>query len=327
VCGRIFACSIFTLHLLCCVLLAKPALGQRPDPDSGIAMLDLGNADSNSQHLATTTIITRSSARRDSRWVLPEVDENVSLLESGSACNLDQLLQKAGERVREFVTNVDRFTATESLLHESFRKSGAVSRQEHRKYDYMMSIEEIRPKMFNVEEFQRSTSPITDAPGGIANKGLPTLVLIFHPYYSENYSMRCEGLTILNAKPAWQIYFRQRTDKPNYIRAYRIGLNGPSYPIALKGRAWLAADSYQIVGLQTDLINALPDIRLQVDHTAIEYGPVHFSSRNVEIWLPQNAEVYSDLKGRRFHQRMTFSDYLLFSVDDKQKVSPPKTKP
>ena len=139
--------------------------------------------------------------------------------------------------------------------------------------------------------------------------------------------MRCEGLTTLNGQPAWQIYFRQRADRPNYIRAYKIGWQGPSYPIALKGRAWLAADSYQIVGLQTDLINALPELRRQVDHTAIEYGPVQFSSRNVEIWLPQNAEVYSDLKGRRFHQRMTFSDYLLFAVDDKQKVSPPKTDP
>jgi hypothetical protein len=325
--ARTVADSIFTLHLLFCgVLLSAPAFAQRPGLDPATATLDAADADSSNRPVAAT-MIARSSTRRDSRWVPPEVDENVSPLESGSFCDLNELLQKTGERIQEFVKNVDRFTATESLLHESFKKSGEVSQQEHRKYEYMMSIEEIRPKIFAVEEFQRNTSSPVDVPGGVATKGLPTLVLIFHPYYSENYSMRCEGLTTLNGQPTWQIYFRQRADKPNRIRAYKIGWQGPSYPVALKGRAWFAADSYQIVGLQTDLIDALPDIRLQVDHTAIEYGPVHFSSRNVEIWLPQNAEVYSDLKGRRFHQRMTFSDYLLFAVDDKQKVSPPKTDP
>jgi len=318
---------VFTLYLLCGVLLCKPAFAQRPDLDPATTTLDDANADSSNQRMATTTIIARSSARRDSRWVPPEVDDDVSPLESGSACELNELLQQTGERIQEFVKNVDRFTATESLLHESFNKTGKVYEQQHRKYDYMMSIEEIRPKMLNVEEFLRSTSSLDDVPGGVASKGLPTLVLIFHPYYSQNYSMRCEGLTTLNGKPVWQIYFRQRADKPNRIRAYRIGEQGPSYPVALKGRAWFAADSYQIAGLQTDLINALPEIRLLVDHTAIEFGPVHFSGRNVEIWLPQNAEVYGDFKGRRYHQRMTFSDYLLFAVDDRQKVSPPKTDP
>jgi hypothetical protein len=317
---------VFTLHLVCGVLLCKPAFAQRPDLDPPSTTLDDANADSSNRRVPTTTIIERSSARRDSRWVPPEVDDDVSPLESGSACDLSELLQKAGERIQEFVKNVDRFTATESLLHESFNKIGKVYEQEHRKYDYMMSIEEIRPKILNVEEFLRSTSSLAAVAGGVATNGLPALVLIFHPYYSENYSMRCEGLTTLNGKPAWQIYFRQRVDKPNRIRGYRIG-HGPSYPVALKGRAWFAADSYQIAGLQTDLINALPDIRLHVDHTAIEFGPVRFSTRNVEIWLPQNAEVYSDLRGRRFHQRMTFSDYLLFAVDDRQKVSPPKTDP
>ena len=138
--------------------------------------------------------------------------------------------------------------------------------------------------------------------------------------------MRCEGLATLDGKRTWQIYFRQRDDKPNRIRSYRIGLT-PPHPVALKGRAWFVADSYQILGLQTDLINALPEIRLTVDHTAIEFGPVHFSSRGLDMWLPQTAEVFTDLKGRRIHQRMSFSNYLLFAVDDKQQVSSPKTSP
>jgi len=275
---------------------------------------------------ANTTGVRPASLPRDSRWLPPEVDENVPPVELGSACNLEEVLQKAGQRIQEFVGNVERFTATESMLHEKINKSGAVSKTEKRKYNYMVSIEEIRPGFLGVEEYQSSGPTRLDSPVNLTSKGLPALVLIFHPYYSGDFSMRCEGLATLGGKRTWQIYFRQRDDKPNRIRSYRIGLT-PPHPIALKGRAWFAADSYQILGLQTDLINALPDIRLTVDHTAIEFGPVHFSSRRLDLWLPQTAEVFTDVKGRRIHQRMSFSNYLLFAVDDKQQVSSPKTSP
>jgi len=263
---------------------------------------------------------------RESRWLPAEVDESVPPVEPGSACNLEEVVQKAGQRIQEFVKNVERFTATESLVHETINKSGAVSGTEKRRYNYMVTIEEIRPEIFGVEEYRSSSSP-ADAPGGIITRGLPALVLIFHPFNLGTFSMKCEGLANFNGKPAWQIYFRQRADKPNRIRSYKIGENGPSHPVALKGRAWFVADSYQIIGLQTDLIEALPDLRLTVDHAAVEYGPVHFSSRGVDMWLPQTAELYCDLRGKRLHRRLSFTDYLLFAVDDKEKISLPKISP
>lgn len=139
--------------------------------------------------------------------------------------------------------------------------------------------------------------------------------------------MACEGLTTLSGQRAWQIYFRQRPDKPNTTRAYSVGMNGPSHPVALKGRAWFLRDTYQILALQADLIDTIPDIQLTVDHTTVEYGPVHFSSRGVYMWLPQTAELYTEFKGKRIHQRMNFDNYLLFAVDDKQNVSAPKISP
>jgi len=284
------------------------------------------NADSREKRAAVTPV-RPASPPRDSRWLPPDVDENVPPVEPGTTCNLEEVLQKAGQRIQEFVGNVERFTATESLLHESINKSGEVSGKENRKYEYVVSIEEIRPGVLDVEEYLSSGTTPVDSPGGIITKGLPALALVFHPAYSGSFSMECEGLATVNGKRTWQIYFHQREDKPNRIRSYKIGLNGPTYPVALKGRAWFVADGYQIVGLEADLIHTLPDIRLTVDHTAIEYGPVHFTSRGVDMWLPQTAEVYSDWRGKRFHQRMSFSNYLLFAVDDNQKISAPKINP
>jgi hypothetical protein len=303
---RVLAYLVFTPFYLCSIFLGEPVSGQQ-----------------SSSELATSPVGTT----REPRWLPPQVDEAVPPVEPGSACNLEEVLQKAGQRIQELVGNVERFTATESLVHETINKSGEVSGTEKRRYNYMVTIEEIRPEFFDVEEYRGNGSSPEDAPGGIQTKGLPALVLIFHPYYSGAFSIKCEGLANWNGTQAWQIYFRQRADKPNKIRSYKIGINGQPHPIALKGRAWFVADSYQIAGLQTDLIDPLADIRLTVDHATIEYGPVHFSSRGVDMWLPKTAELYSDARGKRMHRRLSFSNYLLFAVDERQKISAPNVSP
>jgi hypothetical protein len=258
-----------------------------------------------------------------SSWLPPDVDERVPPVEPGAACALDDVLQKAGKRIQEFVSNVDRFTATESLKHESINKWGFASSPQTRKFDYVVSVEELRPGHLYVEEYRSRRGSADDFPDGVATIGLPALVLIFHPYNAGAFEMTCEGLARWNGALGWQVHFRQRSDKPNTVRAYRIGA-GPSYPVALKGRAWIAADSYQILRLETDLIAPVPQIRLATDRTIIEYGPVHFREDKVDMWLPQSAELYYDWKGRRSHRRHSFSNYLLFSVEDKQRISAPK---
>jgi hypothetical protein len=121
----------------------------------------------------------------------------------------------------------------------------------------------------------------------------------------------------------YQLSFRQREDKPNRIRSYRLGTTGPAYGLGLKGQAWFLADNFQIVKLEADLIKAIPEIQLAVDHTSTEYGPVHFQSQGIDIWLPQAADLLCERKEKRFHESITFTDYLLFAVDNKQRITSP----
>ena len=259
-----------------------------------------------------------------SSWLPPDVDEIVPPVEPGAACTLDDVLLETGKRVKEFVSDLDRFTATESLEHETISKSGAASRPQTRKFDYVVSVAEYRPGFLSVEEYRSTRGSVAEFPDGVATRGLPAMALIFHPYNVLNFQMECEGLALWNGTPAWQLHFRQRSDKPNTTRAYRIGTNGPFYPVAVKGRAWIAADSYQILRLETNLIAPVPQIRLREDRTVIEYGLVHFLEGKVDMWLPQTADVYYDLSGRRSHRHHSFSNYLLFSVKDNQRISEPK---
>lgn len=257
-------------------------------------------------------------------WMPPDVDEKVPTVETGAACDLDEVIPKAGRQLEELVQDVDRFTATETLTHESINKYGIASSPEKKKFDYLVSIEEVRKGYLSVTEYRDGGGGQNEFPDGIVTNGLPATVLIFHPYYSPNYEMTCEGLSRASGTLAWQIHFRQKQGKPNAIRSYQPGIHGPSYAVGLKGRAWISADNYQIVRMETDLIAPMPQIRLVAEHTDIEYGPVQFEKANLSMWLPQSAEVYFSWMGHQVHRRHSFNNYLLFGVDEKERIAAPK---
>jgi tetratricopeptide (TPR) repeat protein len=261
-------------------------------------------------------------------WLPPDVDEKMppveNVGEAGTSCDVGAVVAGVGRRIQELVGNVDRYTATESLYHESINKWGTPSSTETRKFNYLASIEEMRPGFFNVEEYRSVPGASAEFPDGVATLGLPSMALLFHPHNAGSFDMVCEGLTHWDGIPVWQIHFRQRPDKPNTMRRYREGAEGPSRPVAMKGRAWIAADTYQLVRLETDLVSAVPEIQLYADHTIIEYGPVHFQSSETQLWLPTSAEVFFHWKNHRMHRRHSFDKFLLFAVDDKQKISAPR---
>jgi tetratricopeptide (TPR) repeat protein len=268
--------------------------------------------------------VSMSPAPVPSSWLPPDVDENVPPVDSETGCAIDDVLQKVGSRMLEFVGNIEKFAATESLFHQRINKWGGLSYTESRDFEYVASFEEVRPGRFSFEEYRKhGTSPV-DFPDGVQTLGLPALALLFHPKVAENYEMTCEGLAKVRGEPAWQVHFRQRTDKPNVMKSYRAGINGPSFAVAIKGRAWISASTYQIIRLETDLVAPLPQSRLAADHSVIEYGSVHFREGGTDMWLPSSAEIYYDWKGHRAHRRHSFSNYLLFSVEEKQHISQPK---
>jgi hypothetical protein len=57
---------------------------------------------------------------------------------------------------------------------------------------------------------------------------------------------------------------------------------------------------------------------------SIDYAPVRFRARNVQVWLPQSADSYEDLAVRRTIISHKFSNFLLFSVQTDELIVPPQ---
>ncbi|MGH9774421.1 MAG: hypothetical protein ACRD50_05675 [Candidatus Acidiferrales bacterium] len=256
------------------------------------------------------------------RWAPSNVDAPIASLSQTPPCALEDVLAQAAVHAVELVTNLQNFTARERIRYEVLDDFNNPQESQTGVFDYLVFIKESRPGTLLVTETRNGKNAFDAYSGRISDSGLPAMALIFHPYYSGEYDMRCEGLGDWKGRTAWVVHFVQRRDRPSRIRAFQT--SDADYPAKLKGRAWIAADSYQILHLETNLIEGVPRIHLRGEGVSIDYAPVQFKTRPVTLWLPESAEVYSDFGDLRYHVEHSFSNFLIFSVDVKENDEAPR---
>ena len=244
---------------------------------------------------------------------------------SDHPCQLPDVLAHAGKRVQETVENLDRFTATEFVEHQSVNGAGKLAKVQTRKFDYLMSIGPGRGGYLSVQEYRSRWAQPPQFPDDISTEGTPSLVLVFHPLYARDFDMKCEGLGAWHGKPAWLVRFEQRAGARRHLS--NIVIKNKLYGVRLRGRAWILADSYQVARLEIDLAETIPEIKLRIERIDVEYRPVRFSERQTELWLPSTAELYMDFADHRFYRRHRFTSFTLFSVDVEQQFASPSTSP
>jgi hypothetical protein len=258
-------------------------------------------------------------------WQPVGIDDARPAVAAGVTCPADRVMQMSGERVREFVSDVSRISAIEHLEHERVDETGNAIDKETRDFNYVAAFSEDQPGMVGVEEYRAEHLGIADFPDQISSSGFAALALVFHPQMRDGFEMTCEGLGDLHGKAVWLVHFRQRDDRPARIHDYRVGAE--TYAVRLKGRAWITADRFQILRIESELIRPLKPIQLVSERQVVEYGPVPFPKRDVELWLPRTAEIYFEFRRRRYYRRHSFDHYMLFAVASDEKRKEPKALP
>ena len=137
-------------------------------------------------------------------WGPPGIDDVKQPVAEGVACPYDKVIDGAGERIKQLVDDVGRFNAIEDLLHEDLDELDHPITRTVLKFNYVASISEPRPGVFNIGEFRDQRSGMEDFPDQIATRGLPALALIFHPDERDDFKMACEGLGDWRGRrPGW----------------------------------------------------------------------------------------------------------------------------
>jgi hypothetical protein len=264
---------------------------------------------------------SEASASGRNLWEPNELEASIPPVDSAVACPTADVIRGVGERMAEFVTTLERFTATEKLEHYRVDRNGARKSPETRSFTYVVSVSRNSLGTFLLDEFRNGKEDAEEFPAHTASRGSPAMALLFHPALASDFEFRCEGLGQWAGRPAWQVHFAQRPDHLIRIRSYSVG--GRSAGLALQGRVWIDPGNYQVWRLESELMKPVPAVALTHEHFTIDYQPVQFRSTGQQLWLPQTAELYVERKGKRFYRRHIFSDFMLFNVDASQRIQIP----
>ncbi|MGH9713557.1 MAG: carboxypeptidase-like regulatory domain-containing protein [Candidatus Acidiferrales bacterium] len=262
------------------------------------------------------------AARPKTSWLPPGLDDVVPEVRPGIECPLPVVLRGAGQRMKQLASNLEKFSATERVQHYTIDSLGGRHFPENRSFDYVVIVSQTHNGLILLDEYRDGTVDPGIFPARIATMGLPAMALVFHPLFAADFHFRCEGLGEWDGKPAWQIHFVQREDRPNRMRQYRVG--GTVVPVPIKGRAWIDAASYQVLRLESELVHPIKEIGLTYEHLDIEYKPVTFHTHAQKLWLPAAANIYAERAGKRYFRTHTFLDFKIFAVDTDQRIQPPK---
>jgi hypothetical protein len=250
-------------------------------------------------------------------WSPPEVDRRLKSLIPEPPCVLPSALQRASERANTTFDDLKSFIAHEDIQFQAmvfrpYSDQNLPLRDFARSYDYIVFFKQT-PEGFIAQDSRKPLGGSSMQPAFDQDLGLTELALIFLPAMQGDYEFKCEGTVKWSGEPTWVIRFQQHKDKPRRTISFR-GESRP-YPASLRGRAWIAAESGEILHMETSLVDAIPEINIREWYLSINYAPVVFPEKNVRLSLPQMADVYVEFEGdRRTVTRHMFSNFRLFSA-------------
>jgi Flp pilus assembly protein TadD len=270
--------------------------------------------------MSLVTVVERS-------WAPPDIDIAAYDVAPEVNCKAEPILNGALHRMNSELVDFEKFTATEHIEHQDIDRYGWPGPIKTHDFSYVVFVHPFGGNSFYLDEVRDGASGQSGFSDVIITTGLNSLgVNVLQPFYRDRFYYACEGLTNLRGQEAWQIHFEEkRGAKGEGVRAWHWGIT--TYDVAIKGRIWISSASYAVLRIETDLRDPVAGLGLTKDHLLVDYGSVNFSARNVQLWLPSSADMYVELRGKRYHHRHFLSDYLLFDVDATDKISKPKELP
>src|ERR1700743_529002 len=222
---------------------------------SDVAALHIsGDSDDTATETADLPGLPSLPLTTKSNWAPADVDQEKLVFDSSAdTCPLDSVATKVGARIEELVSNVDRFTATEEMDHTVVSPLGLQISHETRQYNYLVEIRKSGAQDLDVQEYRDGTVSVQQFPAHLGTVGLPTLVLVFHPYYQSKYDFKCEGGGSWNGRKTWVVHFQQKADTHSEMLVYHV--NGRFYPVGMKGRAWIDEETSQILAMESNMIS------------------------------------------------------------------------
>ena len=234
---------------------------------------------------------------------------------------LDDLLQRANDRVAKFVDQFSDVKCTEHVEQQKVRPDSKLELKEESTFDYLViltnaggeiSLDESR---LPVKEEKKDEKKHVSM---LVSNGFATLFLVFHPYYSPGFRFVDLGKDAINGRAFHKIHFEHI---PGMRSPAAIALRGREYPLELAGVAWIDPNTGIIARIQSTLNEGMEDIGLRSLFTEVDFAPAPFSNEADPAWFPVQATVEVESARQHWRNIHRFTDYKKFSVTTDEKVA------
>ncbi len=236
-----------------------------------------------------------------------------------NASGTAELLERAGQRVKQFWEELSSVACTENLVQEKLDAKGKVVLSSRGEFDYLINLRWDNVGMLVDESRLPLGAPAKRAPQGalLATQGFATLLMIFHPEFQSSYSFSDDGEETVSGRKVVRIRFLPKNGAPT---PGILAVKGRDYPIQWQGIARVDPEQAVVVSIDAQWKDPAPDVGLQSLTSQVRYAPTPFRGSSSNWWLPESAEIEVRTAHQHWRNVHHFANYRRFSVDADSKI-------
>ena len=249
---------------------------------------------------------------------------------------LPALLEKIGENVEAFFRDFLNTCSKEQIYLQRLRL-GRVQASTGSEFNYLLLAPTDREKI-NIREDRSdgkgnpidlanrqliSSAELERLSLFVVTAGFAGQCILLHPQHQPGSIFQYLGKQI-SGSHLCAIAFAQKPEVGDYVSAI-YGYQGPT-PVLVQGIVWVDPKNFQIVRMQTDLLE--PDFKdgVKKQSTEVWFAETRFAEEGHSFWLPRRVLVTIERGADTFNNEHRYSDYRLFSVESSSKIVIPPVK-
>jgi len=236
-----------------------------------------------------------------------------------SNATLNRILVQAHKSVGDFWQQFQSVTCVEKVAQEKLGKKGDIEYLRKSTYDYLVLSDENQDG-FSLEEsrlLQGKESKAQKVPLLITS-GISTLLLVFHPFYAEDFSYRLDGEEMVGTQKLLRIRFEHIPGKRSTTA---LRLRGKDLSLEIQGVASMDPETGAIHRIVAGLSAPMSDINLKVLEMDVRYDPQAFGTAGDIYWLPSTAAINIQTERQHWRNVHQYSNYKRFSVNTENKMA------
>jgi len=222
---------------------------------------------------------------------------------------------EAQKQVVQYISQLSNLHCKETVTQEKLNPKGHVETTEHSSYDYLIMMEGSGDDFqLNESRLETKGAPHKQLPMLVTN-GFSTLLLVFHPYYSNAFEFERGPDDTVDGVPAVTVHFK-------HIRGQRslaaLSLRNREFPLELKGTAWLDKTTGQVLKMESTLLDDMSDIGLRSLNVHVDYRYIQLGKNTAALTLPVLATVEVTTPKQHWRNTHKFTDYKIFGAEAEQ---------